>query len=196
MSSHASPDANQAFDIMIKHYDFETVLDIGCGQCKYSNKFLSHGKKVTATDFAAFEDYVQVGNYNEMVFEEHDAIWCSHVLEHQVDTHTFLKKLISECKEGGVIAINVPPLKHQIVGGHVSLWNSGLLLYRLILAGIDCREARVGQYGYNLSVVVKKKSIDLPHLTYGNGDIEKLAPYFPMPVKQGFNGNSLNINWS
>ena len=196
MSYHASPDADKAFDIMTKYYDFDTVLDIGCGRCKYSDKFIQNGKTVTATDFSALKDYVIEGDYGQLHFDQHDAIWCSHVLEHQVDTHTFLKKLVSECKEGGVIAITVPPLKNQIVGGHVSLWNAGLLLYRMILSGLDCSQAKVGTYGYSISVVTQKKSIQLPQLTFGGGDIEKLSQYFPMPVKQGFDGHKLNINWS
>ena len=94
-----------------------------------------------------------------------------------------------------MIAITVPPLKHQIVGGHVSLWNVGLLLYRLILVGLDCSAARYGTYGYNIGVVLNKKSITLPQLKYDNGDIETLRDYFPVSVNQGFNGQLPNNKW-
>lgn len=99
-------------------------------------------------------------------------------------------------KDGGVLAITVPPLKREIVGGHVSLWNAGLLLYRLILAGFDCQNASVLTYGYNISVIIEKRRIDLPSdLKFANGDLEKLSDYFPFDVKQGFDGDIAMINW-
>jgi SAM-dependent methyltransferase len=177
-------------------FDFHTVLDIGCGNLRHTKIFQQAGKKVTATDYKARAKHVVEGDYLELKFEQHDAVWVSHVLEHQLNVNLFLKKMVADCKEGGVIAISVPPLKHEIVGGHVSLWNAGLLLYNLILAGIDCSAASVASYGYNHSVIVRKQSITLPRLKYDIGDIDTLSKYFPMPVRQGFNGKDLNINWS
>jgi hypothetical protein len=87
-------------------------------------------------------------------------VWCSHVLEHQPNAGLFLAKLIRDCRDGGILAITVPPAKTEIVGGHVSLWNAGLLLYRLALTGIDCRDARVKTYGYNVSVIVRASRSD------------------------------------
>ena len=186
--------SKQALDVMLR-YQFETVLDVGCGNGKYSEYLKKRGKRVTSTDFIDRYHSTVVGDYMQLYFEQRDAVWCAHVLEHMLDTHSFLKKLISEVKEGGVIAITVPPLKHQIVGGHVCLWNAGLLLYRMVLAGLDCSNASVGVYDYNISVVVQKKTIDLPQLKMGKGDIEALAQYFPIPVKQGFDGKDINVRW-
>ena len=90
---------------------------------------------------------------------------------------------------------SVPPLKHQIVGGHVSLWNAGLLLYRLILAGFDCSNAAVKSYGYNISVVVRRRNIQLPKLIRDSGDIAQLSAYFPKPVNHGFDGRIDELNW-
>ena len=73
----------------------------------------------------------------------------------------YSEKINSILKEGGVLAITVPPLKNEIVGGHLSLWNSGILLYQLVVAGFDCREAIVKKYGYNISVIVKKNKINI-----------------------------------
>ena len=125
----------------------------------------------------------------------YDGIWCSHVLEHMPDVGLFLRKVRSELKEGGLLAITVPPMKHEIVGGHTSFWNEGLLLYRLILAGFDCSQARVGRYGYNISVLVRKREYDMPELEHDNGDIERLSRYFPFNARQGFDGRTGNINW-
>ena len=80
----------------------------------------------------------------------------------------------------------------------MSIWNAGLLLYNLILAGFDCSDAAVATYHYNISVVVKKKTIEqLPELHYDNGDIDLLKPYFPkgLDIKEGFNGIILRHNW-
>jgi len=175
---------------------FNTVLDIGCGAGKHTAFLKSQGKSVTSTDLFEFFPGVVAVDYMQHQFKPHDAIWCSHVLEHQLDVHAFLTKVKSECKEGGYIAITVPPLKHEIVGGHINLFNAGLLLYRMILAGIDCSDAMVGCYGYNVSVIARNYTIkDMPELVYNAGDIERLAKYFPMPVKQAFNGKDVNVNW-
>lgn len=189
-----SPVVDQTLNVLLQH-EFDSILDIGCGDCKHTDLFRQHGKQVTPTDFVATRPDVVEGYYLDLKFEQHDAVWCSHVLEHVLDVQIFLKKLIGDCKDGGLIAINVPPLKHNIVGGHVSLWNTGLLLYRLVLAGLDCSSARVGTYGYNCSVVVQKRVIDLPDLTTGNGDLERLRDFFPIPVRQGFDGKNINHNW-
>src|SRR5690606_36120022 len=81
---------------------------------------------------------------------------------------------------GGVLALTVPPLKSRIVGGHVSLWNAGLLLYNLVLAGFDCSRARILQYGYNISVILTKTPAELPRdLSFDRGDLRRLRPFLP-----------------
>ena len=124
-----------------------------------------------------------------------DVIWASHVLEHQVNPGVFLGRMADDLYPGGYLAITVPPAKPQIVGGHVTIWNAGLLLYHLVLAGFDCSRAMVHCYGYNISVIVQYEPITLPPLIYGMGDIELLADYFPIPVHQGFDGNINSVNW-
>jgi hypothetical protein len=95
----------------------------------------------------------------------------------------------------GIIAITVPPAKHQIVGGHVTIWNAGLLLYNLIIAGNDCRLAAVKSEGYDISVIAPKVPIRLPNLRRDVGDIETLQGYFPLAAKQGFDGRISELNW-
>lgn len=132
-----------------------------------------------------------------------DCIWASHILEHQLNSHNFLLKLNSILKEGGVLAITVPPYKSMIVGGHVSLWNVGLLLYNLVLAGFDCSNASAKTYGYNVSVIVSKKSINIKNkLHYDCGDIREIKEYLPKNLKfssneldDPFEGNIDSINW-
>jgi SAM-dependent methyltransferase len=198
---------------LLDEYEFESVLDVGCGSGEHSERFLSAGKRVTAVDYGNSHYFrqnrgridVQIGNFNEMEFDtQFDCVWCSHVLEHQLNVQDFLTKVSAAAREGGVLAITVPPLKHRIAGGHVSLWNGGLLLYRLVLAGLDCHEARVLAYNYNISALVRKRSISvLGELEYDRGDIRKIRPYLPPsldfleddPVDTPFDGAILRLNW-
>ena len=94
-------------------------------------------------------------------------------------------------------------IKNEIVGGHLSLWNAGLLLYQLVIAGFDCKDAIVKKYGYNISVIVKKNEIDIKNkLVYDNGDISTIKQYLPKQIKYDINfkdisfcGDIENIGW-
>lgn len=197
--------AEHTITYLLKKYTFETVLDIGSGDGKHAELFRKHGKVVTEIDLGqscyarlrADKQNVILGDYLSIDFGEQkfDAIWASHVLEHQLNINLFLKKIHKDLIEGGVLAITVPPLKNDIVGGHISLWNSGLLVYNLILAGFNCKSARVKKYGYNISVIVRKQSLILPMLSFDSGDIEKLAGFFPGQVHEGFNGDFSDPGW-
>lgn len=108
-----------------------------------------------------------------------DFIWCSHVLEHQRNPGQFLDKVFADLKEKGLLVITVPPAKKELAGGHVTIWNETVLLYQLILAGFDCKKAMVMRYGYNISVLVRKISVELPKLTHGKGDLNAIKTYMP-----------------
>jgi len=197
-------------DLFLKK-DFTTVLDIGGGGLEASEQFLNNGKTVDVSDY---EDGLYIvkskvdrslinkfvyGDFCEAVFDkQYDAIWCAHVLEHQLNPNIFLKKIFSILKEGGWMAITIPPRKPIIVGGHVSIWNAGLLLYHLVHAGFDCSDAKVIQYDYNIGIVLQKKSIkDFPKLHYDKDDLIKLNPYFPVDtLTDSFNGDILLLNWN
>lgn len=168
------------------------ILDIGSGPGDHAEIFRRQGFHVSTCDLGAGQDYMSA----DYPAEAFDGIWCCHVLEHILDIQSFLVKVRHELVIGGLLAVTVPPAKHQIVGGHVSLWNAGLLLYRLILAGFDCRQASVGTYGYNISVLVRREDIKgRITLNADAGDIDTLSPYFPCPVRERFNGQLPNINW-
>lgn len=194
-----------ALESLIDQCDFETVLDVGSGAGKHADIFENSGKRVTAIDFGVsvyFQEKTSnrtdiIADYYSYDFPEpFDCVWASHVLEHQPNPNEFLRKVHRDLKEDGWLAVTVPPLKHEIVGGHLSLWNAGLLLYQLVFAGFDCRWASVRTYGYNVSVIVRKKSIgDLPELHYDNGDIDRLSKYFPDGLSEGFNGSIRRMNW-
>lgn len=207
----------EALEFVCRNYDFKTVLDIGCGEGYQSNEFLKRGKRVTAIDYGKSgrvsphkknSDFrLIIDDFNKYPFGEQkfDCVWAAHILEHQLDPHMFLRKVVGCAKEGGILAITVPPYKEEIIGGHVSLWNAGLLLYHLILAGCDCRDAHIKKYGYNISVGVEKKTIDpFEVVTYDVGDIQRLRKYFPREIEfydeflhrdTPFDGNIWELNW-
>jgi hypothetical protein len=165
-------------------WEFSSVLDIGSGGGEHSRHFRNLSKKVTTISLEPPADIV--GDYLAVGLLQHDLVWASHVLEHQPNVNLFLKKCFADC--GRYFCVTVPPLKHEIVGGHVSLWNGGLLLYNMILAGWDCSNARVMSYDYNISVLVEKKQAVLPQLRMDSGDIDRLSRFFPIPVGEAFDG--------
>ncbi len=194
--------AAEALDKLLAEYEFQTVLDVGCGPGRHLARFRTAGKQAAGIDIVGLTDGVIVADYLRHEFERpFDALWLSHVLEHQLNVNFFLRKVFADLREGGILAVSVPPLKHAIVGGHVTLWNAGLVLYNLILAGFDCRAARIKQYGYNISVIVPKvpAAIAYHELHYDEGDIDLLAGFFPqhpqLAIRQGFNGDIRQLRW-
>jgi len=178
--------------------DWNDCLDIGSGDGVFAERMRDYGRHVTEIDINPRKDSsVLSGFYQDMQFShQFNAIWASHILEHQLNVIDFLIKIYNDLKENGWLAITVPPMKNEIVGGHLTIWNAGLLLYNLILAGFDCKNAMIKTYDYNVSVIISKQTIVLPTLKYDNGDIETLAEFFPPGVaKQGFNGDIKEMNW-
>ena len=195
-NSHALDAVEKLNEVLPKN---SLVLDVGSGQKeKHAELIRQAGHTVETVDF--YDNNTYTGDYNSLEIKKvYDGIWCAHCLEHQLNVQSFLKKIKSNLKEGGWLAITVPPLKHQIVSGHLSLWNAGLLLYNLIIAGFNCEDAKVKTYDYNISIVVKNKSFELPQLNYNHGDLITLYDYFPKQLernKEGFfDGQIKELNW-
>ena len=171
----------------------ETVLDVGCGLGQHTEFFKENGKRVTAVDIVD-RGFNITANYMKEYFGPHDLVWCSHILEHQPNVNEFLTKCRRECAK--YICISVPPKKDEIVGGHVSIWNAGLVMYNLVLAGFDCSNAKINKHGYNISVIAEVGNFELPDLHYDYGDIEKISPWLPKGYNtHGFNGDIESLNW-
>lgn len=169
------------------------MLDIGCGSGKLKQIFEDAGKKWYGVD---------ITYHNKQSYEKYDCpsevdcIWCNHVLEHTKYPQGILSKMLNDVY-GGLVAITVPPRKDRIVGGHSSIWNAGLLLYNMVLAGFNCRDARIKSYGYNISIItyaIDRPSIELKHDRF---DLNKLRPWFPDDIVfvNTFNGNINELNW-
>jgi len=186
--------AKEAFDLFVKLPIKGTILDIGSNNKRaHTNKFREKGFKVITVDPHYDADIQEHWPCCEL--PEVDHIWCSHTLEHSRNPGKFLDAIYKTLPEKGWLAITVPPMKQYIVGGHVTLWNAGLLLYNLILSGFNCKQAKVKTYNYNVSVIVQKRPARLPVLTNNFKDITSLAKFFPCEVFQDFDGNISEINW-
>jgi SAM-dependent methyltransferase len=160
--------AKQAIWQLLQNYDFETVLDLGAGEGMHSEIFLEKGKKVTAIVAYAenampkdLKDRLKfiVADYLEYKFdEEFDCIWASHILEHQRNVGLFLDKVYSDLKAGGIFAVTVPPAEKLAGGGHGNYFTAGYLICHLIASGFDLTDMKIGEYGYNLSVICNKQT--------------------------------------
>ena len=192
-------------------YTFDTILDIGAGNLCATKMFLNAGKKVTATvndkhlynvtennrRLKLISD-INIETYRSP-FKKYDAIWCAHVLEHTLNPGQALGRMRDLLKPNGWLFLSVPPFKHSVVTGHVSIgWNLGVLMYVLIHMGFDVRNGNFVWHGYNLSAFVQKGSKLSSNLNYTDCDIEALSELFPndLDVKQGFNGNFEQSNWN
>lgn len=193
---------SEALARLLEYQDVHSVLDVGSGAGEHARIMRDAGKKVLTISYEPPADIV--GDFcPTLIPAGFDAIWASHVLEHQPNVGQFLRRCFQLLRDDGLLVVTVPPAKPEIVGGHLTMWNAGLLLYNLILAGFDCREARVsplyssgpGYPPYNISVIVRKRKVDLPSLRMDKGDIESLARFFPLPVEHGFDGNLPGIRW-
>ena len=188
--------------------NFKNALDIGAGECKQSDYLRKHNKKVYTCDFGEKGthcdhlkyNYDYVGNFLDINFDKQfDVTLASHILEHQINPNIFLKKLSSVTKESGHIVIIIPPRKPFVTGGHFSIWNAGLVLYNLVMAGVNCSTCYIKQYDYNIGLIIQNNTFNINNipLKYDQYDIENyLLPYFPDIINsEPFNGDILTYNW-
>jgi SAM-dependent methyltransferase len=174
---------DQALEKLLRDYEFETVLDIGSGKGEQAEVMRAAGKTVTTMDPVHKADYRGYFPIDDLLGRERfDVIWCCHVLEHELDPHNFLLNLNLVAKPGGIVAITVPPFR-QVVAGHLTAWNAGLLLYHLVLANFDCCEAAVKTYGYNISVLVRNAKSHFMRLSARpESRLIDIAHFFPVPL--------------
>jgi hypothetical protein len=117
-------------------------------------------------------------------------VWASHILEHQRNVGAFLDKVFTDTKEGGLAAITVPSALCPMPMGHPSIFTPLHLIYHLVLAGFDCREARVKCYDWQFTVLVTKRSNGVPRSNIATTHYPLDAPsyhpdllkWFPVPT--------------
>jgi len=167
----------------------ETVLDIAVGPGSHAQCFIANGAKVTGLDVtpARFEheDYTHIQSPYELVKldEKFDMVFCCHTLEHMPNPQHFLIHLASWLKEDGWLAISVPPSQDRLHVGHLSLWTPAHLVYNLICAGWDCKDAIWYTEYVSIGLMVQKKTeIDLSWRTGLPSEILALNQFTPIII--------------
>lgn len=177
--------------------EFKTVLDIGAGAGEHSRFLQLYDKETFSVDLHKSADYV--GDFMTCnIDRKFDVVWCSHVLEHQRNIGAFLEKIYAVLEDDGLLAISVPVHpRERLISGHITSWNAGLLIYNLVLAGFDCREASFIQT-FDLSLIVRKRPASGGDVlsSAGYAPLEELAHYFPFPVTTGANAEVRSLNWN
>ncbi len=172
-----------------------TVLDVGSGGGRHAASFASTGSDVTCVDFgtsvyaerATAHKGVNVVHTDFVLWQpdrQYSLVWASHVLEHQRNVGQFVEKLINCCTPDGWIAITVPFPHRRLWGGHVSLWTPGLLVYNVVLCGIDLSAAMLFYGHREISLIFQPRHTALPELTYDSGDLNALAKLMPCGFKE------------
>lgn len=192
--------AHKAFDHLIKNITInDKILDLGCGKkapFTYNILDWNRDQNLTSIDYHQINTYgpnhlhVKGDVYSSIPsFFKYDIIWCSHVMEHLLDINEFINLLRDELYVSrGTLYLTVPPMKPELVGGHLTLWTPLLLCYNFIVRGWDLSDATILIDKYDITLITKFHRRPDIQLNYDIGDIELLAPYFPCGVYQGING--------
>jgi ubiquinone/menaquinone biosynthesis C-methylase UbiE len=154
----------QITQFLIKNFQFDNILDVGCGYAPYVNIFTNNNKDYTGIDFNIDNKNKKKCSFIKSDFMKHDfkdkkfdCVYTSHCIEHIPDTETFLKRLRFLIKDDGILCIIFPKPKDEIVGGHVHIFNPGIMLYNLVRIGINCKHVQCLDCGYSYAVVGKIK---------------------------------------
>jgi len=147
-----------AFTYLIEKCSFTTILDVGCGRGEVAKAFSACGKTVTTIDFIRnqFKPDI-VGDYLQHTFNRtFDVVWLCHVLEHQYEPMTMLRKCWNDLKDNGLLVVMVPNNLWGLSDGHILVWNIGTLIYQMAIAGFDCSDCYASQESLKISVIAKK----------------------------------------
>lgn len=193
---------------LVTEYDFETVLDIGSGWGAAARCFQFLGKRLQTVEVVdnRTEGVSMGGDYlSTPPLGPFDLVWASHVLEHQRNVGAFLDKVFTDTREGGIVAITVPSALSPIIIGHPSIFTPMHLIYHLVLAGFDCSEARVKQYDWQFTVIVKKKpsGVERSNIAATHYPLDapsfhpELLRFFPIPIPEHGHawGELDGVNW-
>jgi len=185
---------------LITEYDFTNIIEIGSRNGVAARVFSFLGKEVHTVEVHEGYEASYTGDYVDIQFPMPvDAIWCSHVLEHQRNVGRFCEKLHDDLKEGGILALTVPTSLSPLLIGHCNIFTPLHLMYNLILAGFDCSEAKIKCYDWQMTVLVRKKSNGIPRIGFATthyspsvqsdpeiGSNPRLLQFFPMQIADKF----------
>ncbi len=171
-------------------YERGTVLDLAVGAGEHAKAFLGQGFDVTGVDtkpalirHPQYEHYQTP--YEELELDKQfDMVWSCHTLEHIPNAQHFLMSLRKWTKDDGYLAIAVPPSRqNRIHIGHLSLWTPAHLVYNLIKAGWDCKNAIWYTEYCTIGLIVQKtKDIDFSEETGMPDELFWLNRYTPIII--------------
>lgn len=182
---------------VLTEFEFASVLDIGSGPGTTARAFKFLGLDVQAVEITVDHGQDVVGDYvTTAMGRQFDLVWCSHVVEHQRNLGMFLDKVFNDTHDNGVVAITVPSALSPLIVGHAAIFTPLLLLYHMVLAGFDCREARLKCYDWQFTVIVKRRPNGIRPSNVAATHFSFDAPnYYPelrewFPVSIGDNGHA------
>jgi SAM-dependent methyltransferase len=135
--------------------DYGSILDVGCGfgyQCKF---FEIMGHTVTGCDSYDRFLYNDTIEFIKCTVEElplnkkYDAIFTSHVLEHNINLRFFFNHIKALLNDGGWLFIAVPCSEVTENGHWLEGWSIPQVGMMLASLGFDCRDSFFGKWGYS-----------------------------------------------
>ena len=113
-------------------------------------------------------------------------------IHRQRNVGQYLDRAFKALKVNGELALICPFYSNCVGSGNSNnLWNAGTLLYNLILAGFDCKKAKVSTFQNQIQIYVIKNDRKIPNAV----SLSLLYDFFPIEVYQHFDGNILEVNW-
>lgn len=204
--------------VVLRYEPHATVLDVGCAEGEFLRELQRNGFNNNnlfgvepsldangLTDFSIFS--------KNPTNKQFDIITCFHVLEHIVDTQSFMFELVKMMHDDSALILEVPngtghPLvEYEKNSEHVYLFTAESLLTVLSDANLEVLELYTKKFespGYrdNLRVVAKKKHAaagftlpDGPISVFGlGGDFEKYVEPLKLKIEKYFDRNIKKIS--
>jgi len=180
-----------------------SVMDLGAGLGRHTRFFLDHGLDVTAVDHVLSESLSDIlalspdrsrfvcSDLGHLPFADGrvEAVWACGCLEHMEDPLAVLREWRRVLAPAGLLAVNVPPYKTEIVGRHVFTgWNVGQLMLTLLRTGFNIASGAYAEIGYNIFALVRREEHP-PQLAPNDEILVRHADRFPPAVAAEIRGN-------
>jgi len=148
-------------------YDWETIVDFGCGYGLQLADFAEAGRGAVEIDVgidpnayreADAHNYRLIeGDWADLKAESFDAGYSHHCLEHLRDPIGSLNLWARTIKPGGWMFISVPTQSDRAICGHLTQgYTTDQLVYLLSLGGFDCRQGRFRVEGNSIWGIARR----------------------------------------
>ncbi len=141
----------------------DKVLEIGCGGGWNLYPYMQDGARVVGYDHGpALVEFgrglgmdLRTGSIDDVEGDEFDLIVLSHVVEHFLDPVGEVRKLAARLKNGGMVYIEVPNVRHFCLGGlqnaHTYYFSPATLIHYMSRAGLKPLEEK--EFGSHLGMI-------------------------------------------